>query len=286
MIWVRLFPLPLLLLAAQPGDPAVKLIPVKLNPQASAAFDRYVTQAEARMSHDPPRDSQLRGGEMRVESGSAGLDTKAPGAMIQDWVGSMFMPGATLARVQSVLQNYGNYKNYYRPKVIESKQLARTGDDYEVFLRLHEEHVLTVILNANYRILYRRPDPQHLTVTSRSTRIAEVKDPDRSYTDEAPVGNDSGFLWRLNSYWHFAAADGGVYAQCEAISLSRDVPLAFGWMLKGFLESFPKESMENTLRGTSDAVQNLKLGGRAAQGWRRNTFQDAAVRDRFTQSLN
>ena len=29
-------------------------------------------------------------------------------------------------------------------------------------------------------------------------------------------------------------------------------------MLKGFLESFPKESMMNTLRGTSAAVENLK----------------------------
>jgi hypothetical protein len=29
-------------------------------------------------------------------------------------------------------------------------------------------------------------------------------------------------------------------------------------MLKGFLESFPKESMVNTLRGTRAAVENLK----------------------------
>jgi hypothetical protein len=262
VIWVRLlFSLPLLLLAAQPGYSSVKLIPAKLRPEASAAFDRYVAQAEARMTHDPTRDSRLRGGELRIESGSAGLDINVPGGMIQDWVGSMFLPGATLAQVQSVLWDYANYKNYYLPKVIESKQLARTGDDYDVFLRLHEEHVLTVVLNTTYHIVYRMPDPQHLSVTSRSTRIAEVKDPDNSYEDELPSGDDSGFLWRLNSYWHFAAADGGVYAQCEAISLSRDVPLAFGWMLKGFLESFPKESMVNTLRGTSAAVDSLKAAG-------------------------
>jgi hypothetical protein len=261
VIWARLFPLPFFLLVAQPGHSAVKLIPAKLSPQAAAAFDRYVAQAEARMTQDPAKDSKLRGGEMRIEPGNPRLDNKVPGGMIQDWVGSMFMPGATLAQIQSVLQDYANYKNYYRPKVIESQQLARTGDDYEVFLRLYEEHILTVVLNVNYHIRYQMPDAQHLTVTSHSTRIAEVKDPDRSYTDEAPVGDDSGFLWRLNSYWHFTAADGGVYARCEAISLSRDVPLAFGWMLKGFLENFPKESMVNTLRGTSSAVQNLKLVG-------------------------
>jgi hypothetical protein len=259
-----LFPLPLLLLAAQSSYSAVKLIAAKLTPETSSAFDRYVSQSEARMRDDAVQDSTLRRGEKRIESGSAGKDAKIPGGMIQDWIGSMFMPGATLAQVQGVLRDYANYKNYYRPKVIESKQLARSGDEYDVFLRLHEEHLLTVILNTSYHVSYRAPDPQHLIVTSRSTRIAEVKDPDRSLTDEAPVGNDSGFLWRLNSYWHFAAADGGVYAQCEAISLSRDVPLAFGWMLKGFLENFPKESMLNTLRGTSAAVENLKPAGSAA----------------------
>jgi hypothetical protein len=85
-----------------------------------------------------------------------------------------------------------------------------------------------------------------------------VKDPGKSTTEEVAPGADSGFLWRLNSYWRFEAADGGVYARCEAISLSRDVPAGLGWMLKGFLESFPKASMANTLRGTRTAVENLK----------------------------
>ena len=72
------------------------------------------------------------------------------------------------------------------------------------------------------------------------------------------MGNDTGFLWRLNSYWRFEEADGGVYAQCEAISLSRDVPSLLGWMIKGFLEKFPKESMQNTLRGTKAAVMKAR----------------------------
>ena len=58
----------------------------------------------------------------------------------------------------------------------------------------------------------------------------------------------------MNSYWRFEEADGGVYAECRAISLSRDVPLGLGFMLKGFLEKFPKESMVNTLRVTKAAV--------------------------------
>jgi hypothetical protein len=211
------------------------------------------------MSSHPIRDPKLRGGEPHIEAEDAVHNVKAPGAMIQDWVGTMFMPGATIAQVESVLQDYANYKSFYRPKVIESKQLAHRGAEYDVLLRLYEKHILTVVLNSTYHIRYEMPDPLHLIVTSRSAHIGELKDPDKSDTEEAALGRDSGFLWRLNSYWHFEAADGGVYARCEAISLSRDVPAGLGWMLKGFLEGFPKESMANTLRGTRTAVEKRSV---------------------------
>ena len=81
-----------------------------------------------------------------------------------------------------------------------------------MFLRLYEKEILPVVLNTTYHIRYWMPDAQHLTVVSRATRIAEVKDPDKSLTEEMTPGEDSGFLWRLNSYWQFTAADGGVYA--------------------------------------------------------------------------
>jgi len=245
----RLFALPLLFVT----------IPfAHLTPEATSAFDGYVQQAEVRMKSDPVRDPTLRGGEPRVEAENAARGVNTPGAMIQDWVGTMFLPGATLSQVQSVLRDYAHYKNYYRPKVIESRELAHSGDEYDVLLRMYEKHILTVVLNSTYHIRYEMPDTQHLAVISRSTHIGEVKDPDKSYADEIPQSEDSGFLWRLNSYWHFEAADGGVYARCEAISLSRDVPPGLGWMLKGFLENFPKESMKNTLRGTKAALSGLQ----------------------------
>ena len=98
------------------------------------------------------------------------------------------MPGATLAQVQSVLRDYAEYKNFYRPKVIESQQLAHSGDEYDVLLRLYEKHILTVVLNSTYHIRYEMPDPKHLIVTSRSTHIGEVKDPGKSYTRRSGAG--------------------------------------------------------------------------------------------------
>jgi hypothetical protein len=243
----------------------------RLTPETEAAFDRYVQAAESRMNRDlsperflvadtkPELKARLQGGEMVIEPGAALNDSeeaKAPGGMIQDWMGSMFIKDATNAKVRAVLQDYENYTEFYKPEVIESKLISHQGDEYDVFLRLYKKQILTVVLNTRYQVRYGALDPQHMYVISHSTRIAEVKNHKRSYTDEEPVGNDTGFLWRLNSYWRFEEAGGGVYAQCRAISLSRDVPLGLGWMIKNFLSRFPKESMQNTLRGTKAAVEN------------------------------
>ena len=260
-----LLPICALLAAAQPGFAFAKL-----TPETARAFDRYVEAAESTMAQDlqpvrflhmdtaPDLKARVRSGELVIQSAStlAGAkDIQVPGGLLQDWLGMMFIPGASIAGVRAVLQDYPNYKKFYQPEVIESKEISHHDDQYEIFLRLYEKHILTVVLNANYHVRYGMLDAKRMYVTSHSTRIAEVEDPKHSYTEEEPVGDDTGFLWRLNSYWHFEEADGGVYAECEAISLSRDVPLGLGFMLKGFLERFPKESMLNTLRGTKAAVQ-------------------------------
>jgi hypothetical protein len=64
------------------------------------------------------------------------------------------------------------------------------------------------------------------------------------------VGNDSGFMWALNSYWRLEQKDGGTYVQCEAISLTRDVPAGLGWIVKPFITDVPKESLHTTLDQT------------------------------------
>lgn len=234
----------------------LSVLNARLTPEANAAFDRYVQQSEARMAADTSKSPDR---DPRIEQIEAARKVDAPGAMIQDWVGTMFLPGATLHQVQAVLRDYSHYKDFYAPRVIESQEISHKGDDYVVFLRLYEKHVLTVVLNTTYHVHYEMPDPKHLLVASRSTHVSEVKDAGKSTTEEAPQGADSGFLWRLNSYWRFEAADGGVYARCEAISLSRNIPTGLGWMLRGFLDRFPKESMKNTLLGTKSAVENHRV---------------------------
>lgn len=235
-----------------------------LTPQTAAAFDRYIELTEAqrkadlstdrflRLTSQPDWKTKVHNGLVRIEPGATldnGKKIAISDGMIQHWIGAMFIPGVTVQQVTAILRDYPNYKNFYKPEVIESKQISRQGDEYDVFLRLYKKRILTVILNTNYHVRYAMVDPHRADVISHSTRITEVKD-----GTEQPAGDDTGFLWRLNTYWRFEQADGGVYAECEAISLSRDVPGFLSWMIKGFVEKFPKDSMLNTLRGTKSAV--------------------------------
>jgi hypothetical protein len=251
------------------------LASVRLTPEAERAFDRYVELTEQRLQRGlnaehflwldsrAPERARVRNGEMIVlarKASDQGKDIRIPSGLVQDWYGAIFIPGATVAQVRAVMQDYPNYQNVYRPEVTESRLLSHSGSDYDVFLRLFKKHILTVVLNTTYHVHYGELDARRMYIVSKSTRIAEVKDPKKSNTEEEPVGNDGGYLWRLNSYWRFEEADGGVYAECEAVSLSRDIPFGLGWMIKTFVERFPKESMVNTLKGTKKAVESRGTG--------------------------
>src|SRR5207244_11795346 len=99
-----------------------------------------------------------------------------------------------------------------------------------------------------------RVDDSRWSSRTGSTRIAEVADAGESREREKPVGHDGGFLWRLNAYWRFVERDGGVYVECESVSLTRDIPTGLGWMIGPFVTSIPKESLEHTLGSTRSAV--------------------------------
>ena len=62
------------------------------------------------------------------------------------------------------------------------------------------------------------------------------------------------FLWRLYSYWRFQEKQGGVFVECRAISLSRNVPLGLGWMIEPIIQKLPRESLINTLKATRQAL--------------------------------
>ena len=71
---------------------------------------------------------------------------------------------------------------------------------------------------------------------------------------EKPAGADSGYLWRLNAYWRFEDAAGGVLIECESLSLSRDIPALLRPFVTGVVDGIAKESLETTLVGLRRAL--------------------------------
>jgi hypothetical protein len=239
------------------------------------AFDSYVQAAEARNNEEllatknflwldtlPASERErtyllLKRQQtiIRHSASCAARDcSNIPGAMIHDWTGITFVPGVTLQQTLAALQDYDRDADYYRPTVLRSKLLAREGNSFHVFLRLKETHVLTVVLDTEYEILYLVIDSTHAASVAHSTRITEVENAGTPQERATSSKDTHGFLWRLNSYWRFYQADGGVYIQCNAISLTRDIPTGLGWLVAPFIENVPRESLDFTLTATREAL--------------------------------
>jgi hypothetical protein len=43
--------------------------------------------------------------------------------------------------------------------------------------------------------------------------------------------------------------------ECQAVSLTRDIPTGFGWIVDPIIRNLPKESLENTLKSTRAALK-------------------------------
>jgi hypothetical protein len=246
----------------------------RLKPATNAAFDRYVQLSEQRMQNDAQsgqflrvdslpiqqRDEvyeRLKRGEVvsqRLEMLDRGSSIPVPGGLIHHWVGVVFIPGAGIKQTLALLQDYDQHALIYAPNVLRSTLIEHNGDDYKFSLRLRETKLVTVVLDTEYEAHYVHLDAARACSRSQSTRVAEVENAGQPDEHEKPAGNDSGFLWRLNSYWRFWEYDGGVYIQLEAISLTRDIPDGLGWLIRPFITSIPKESLEFTLNRTRNAL--------------------------------
>ena len=220
-----------------------------LSPTAETqkAFDKYAAQAEEQMrkgaflyadTHADARAEARKSQTFVVETRSG--DGEIPEGAVHDWLGVSFFPGVKIAQVRALLEDYANYKQVYAPEISDSRTVSGKGDRFHIFLRMENKQFLTLHYNSEYDVEYKAPGAGKLEVVSRSTKMAQD-------------GDDYGFLWRLNSYWRFEEADGGVYAECRSISLSRGMPAALGW-LRGAIEKFPRDTLVRTMDATRRAA--------------------------------
>ena len=126
-------------------------------------------------------------------------------------------------------------------------------------MRLLKKQVITVVLDTTHDVNYLPVDgPISWYSRSTSLRTAEVENSGKPSEHELPPGQDHGFLWNLNSYWRFVERDGGVYVECEAVSLTRNVPTGLGWLINPIIRSLPRQSLENTLRSAQQCAMKLR----------------------------
>jgi hypothetical protein len=236
--------------------------------EAITAFNAYVKAVESRLalqhqSRDgflsPPLTAQseerLRQGELIIEPITPVTGSALPGALLHDWRGTAFAPGATAADFERLMKNINAYPQYFSPQVLQAKLLSQQGDRQQAFMRVRQHHVITVVMDTTYDITFGRLDAQHGYSLSRSTKISEVDSPGTARERAVPAGEEHGFLWRQNTYWTYVEGDGGLYMQIESVSLSRSVPNGLGWIVQPFIEKIPRESLEFTLRSACNALR-------------------------------
>jgi hypothetical protein len=153
------------------------------------------------------------------------------------------------------VQDYGKHKQYYRPEVVESRILSHEDHRFRIFLRLLKKQIITVVLDTEHDVQYERVDEKKWRSVSRTTRISEVSDAGKRDEKVLPAGTGQGFLWKLNSYWRFQERDGGTWIECEAISLTRDVPAGLGWLIEPVIKNLPRDSLQNALKSTRAALK-------------------------------
>jgi hypothetical protein len=238
----------------------------ELSPETLKAWDAYVQAQNTRVAEysnatpflwsdqSPDRLRRLHNGETLVAPFGANPHKVSHG-LIHHWVGAVFLPGARLDDVLSVVRDYDKYKDFYAPNVIESRVFRHTDTEDTFSLRmLNKAVVAKFALDTEVQDTYRRLNENRWYSISYTTRVREVENYGLADEHEAAVNKGRGLIWRLYSISRFEQRDGGVYVELEAVALSRDVPGALRWFVDPIIRSTSRSSMHASLQKTQGAV--------------------------------
>jgi hypothetical protein len=250
-----------------------------LKPETKEAWDAYLQAAndamQARLQpgahflwldEEPDRAEDVRTKGPYVAPIGEHIPRKVPHGLIHDWLGVGFVPNAKIEDILLVLRDYDHYKEVYRPGVIDSMSRGTDGVRDLFFMRLVNKSVIAkTALDTECEVSYIRVDEQHWYGISNTTHIREV---DKFGTPEErtlPEDTGTGLIWRLSSITRLQERDGGVYAELEAIALSRDIPAAFRLFVTPIVRRVSRDSLATSLHQTKVATDARKAQ-RAQEG--------------------
>lgn len=241
------------------------------SPAAERSFQSYIAKVEARLArlHASPEtypiflnlnaaertaaERQLASGAIQIMPINRGT-WEVSGALLHDWRGTFFVPGATAGQMLTLLRDYNHFARYYAPEVVASHVLADHGKFTLIDIRFKKHVVITVVLEAEYQVEAALIGRNRGYSWSRSRHIWQIDEPGTLKERRRAENDGDGFLWHLNSYWNFIQWRGGLLIECEAVSLTRDVPAGFGWVVTPIVEDLPRNSLQFTLRATKRAL--------------------------------
>lgn len=238
-----------------------------LQPETVSSFDAYVQRVESELSHrwngekaflrveEEPRALQkVMNGRLFVERSAPYVPLDVPDGLVHDWYGAVFIPHTSMQKVLGVLQDFDHHADIY-PQVTRSKLISRDGNDITGYWRLEEKkQAIQSAFDVRQEAHYQQINADEWICKAYAKDIKAVEDPDSDHERIRSAGEGMGLLWRLYAYWDLKAVSGGVLAECRTVSLSRGLPGGIGWLIRPFVQSIPKESMDSTLRNTRKAA--------------------------------
>jgi hypothetical protein len=247
----------------------------ELKKRTADAFQHYVERTEIRINSeesDPEHflyfdslsdedkramQARLRGGEVVVlpmRTHDDGKDIEVPNGLVHHWQAIGFIPGVTLDQVLQLEEDYSRQAQIYAPDVSRAQLLSRDGHHDVTLFRFHRQAIVTVDYDVKFNVDYCLPENDRAYSSSHAVRIAELQNAGKPNEKELPVGNDHGYMWRLNLYTRYLEKDGGVYIQIEFLALSRTVPAIFAWLVNPYVRSVPRDYLTHYIQATRKAL--------------------------------
>jgi len=240
----------------------------KLQTETLKGWEDYIRSAEMRMQsrrdgqnsflwtdESADRKHRIGQGEILVEPVLRhGIQT-VPNGLIHDWIGGVFIPGATIENLSAVIHDYSKYKDIYKPAVVDSRLLACTATDQR-FSMLWQRKVLfvTAAIEGEYQAHEVRLDSRRGYYVADAVQLQEIENYGHSGERLLPPGTGNGYMWRVHSIARYEQRDGGVYFELEAIALTRDIPPSLRWLVDPVVNHLSINSLGTTLQQTRDAV--------------------------------
>ena len=259
----------LLLLVALAVAPGLRILPAaELQPATRSAWQAYLQTAQARTQarlaegahflwtdEGAGREQMLHDGSILVSPGTGNGTQAVPGGLIHDWIATMFIPNANLAGVLRVAHDYGDYKQFYKPAIVDSKLLASAGGEGSFEMRsLHRVLLMTAVMDSRFVTQDVPVDGKRWYIVADATRVQEVENYGQPNQRVLPPDQGKGYIWRLHTVTRYEERNGGVYVEMETIALSRDVPVAVRWMVNPVVAHFSRTELMTSLRKTREAV--------------------------------